>query len=396
MRGQVQQIPVEARLEIPLTALPEFLSHEQQLLAGICPQETIVRPKRRELLPRIARHAGQQRTLAVHDLVVRQRKHEILGERIGQSERDAVVVPTPVHRRLLQVGQRVVHPPHVPLEAETQAARMGRRGNQRPGRGLLGDRDDAGVVRVDRFVQLAQEGDRLEILVSAVPVGKPLSFPARIVEVEHRRHGVHAQSVHVIAIEPEQRVGDQVVGDFRPAEVEDGGIPVGMQARSWIRVLVECRAVELRQAMRIRGKVRGNPVKYHAKPRLMAAIDETRETRRFAESRCRGEEADRLISPRRVVRILADRRQLEMREAQSDRIGDQRFRQLVVVEPAARLRRGATNPDALRGSPSARAADPAARARTSSRRRSTEIATCRAPRMPSKVAARRRSLPDPP
>ena len=39
-----------------------------------------------------------------------------------------VVVPAPVHRVLRHVVERVVHPAHVPLEAEAEAAVVDRRG----------------------------------------------------------------------------------------------------------------------------------------------------------------------------------------------------------------------------------------------------------------------------
>ena len=83
--------------------------------------------------------------------------------------------------------------------------------------------------------------------------------------------------------------------------------------------------------------MRGHPVEDHAQPRLMAAIDEARERRRLAEARRGREESDRLISPRRIERILAHRRQLEMREAHVDDIGDERLGQFVVRRASAVL-----------------------------------------------------------
>ena len=38
----------------------------------------------RELLPLVAGHLADERALAVHDFVVRQRQHEVLGERVHQ------------------------------------------------------------------------------------------------------------------------------------------------------------------------------------------------------------------------------------------------------------------------------------------------------------------------
>ena len=75
-------------------------------------------------------------------------------------------------------------------------------------------------------VQLAQEIDGLEVLAAAVPVRHPLARLARVVEVQHRRHGVHAKAVDVERLEPVERVGQQEVADFVPAVVEDQRAPV--------------------------------------------------------------------------------------------------------------------------------------------------------------------------
>ncbi len=218
---------------------------KSSFLPGCAHMRPIVGAQRGELLPRVARHPRDQRALAVHDLVVRERQHEVLGERIHEAERDLVVVPLAVHRRAPHVGERVVHPPHVPLEAEPEAAGVGRARHARPGGRLLGERHHAGMLRVDGLVQLAQERDRLEVLVAAEPVRPPLAGLARVVEVEHRRDRVDAQPVDVIALEPEQRVGDEVVDDFLPTEVVDGGVPVGLEADARIARIrrARCRRI---------------------------------------------------------------------------------------------------------------------------------------------------------
>src|ERR1044071_1167524 len=62
-----------------------------------------------------SRHFSNERPLAVHDFVVRQRQDEILRVRIHHPEGQVVVMEAPVNRVLGEVAQRVVHPSHVPL-----------------------------------------------------------------------------------------------------------------------------------------------------------------------------------------------------------------------------------------------------------------------------------------
>ena len=82
-----------------------------------------------------------------------------------------------VDRLLADVPQGVVHPAHVPFEAEAEPARVGRVRDAGPGGRFLGDRHDAGRCAVDGLVHAAQEVDRLQVLVAAVAVRDPLARP---------------------------------------------------------------------------------------------------------------------------------------------------------------------------------------------------------------------------
>ena len=210
-----------------------------------------------ELLPAVARELRQKRPLAVDDLVVREREHEVLVAGVHEREGQLVVVEAAVHRLVLGVGERVVHPAHVPLEREAEAAHRRRPRDAGPRRRLLGDDCDAGLARMEHLVQLPQERDGLEVLAAALLVRQPLARVARVVQVEHRGHGVHAQPVGVELAHPVEGVREQEVADLVAPEVEDESAPVGMGAAARILVLVEARAVEACERPLVAGKWAG-------------------------------------------------------------------------------------------------------------------------------------------
>ncbi len=86
-----------------------------------------------ESLPLVARHAAEDRALAVHDLVMRQRQNEILGESVMQAEQDLAVMMAAMDRVLRHVVESVVHPAHVPFVAEAKPAPVNRTRHLRPG-----------------------------------------------------------------------------------------------------------------------------------------------------------------------------------------------------------------------------------------------------------------------
>ncbi len=328
--GVGQQVPVERAVVVPLPLLGQLAAHEQQLLARVRPHPAVEGAEVGELLPAVAGHLGEQGALAVDHLVVREGEHEVLAERVVQPEGEVVVVVAPVHRVLGEVAEGVVHPAHVPLEAEPEAAAVDRAGHARPGGGLLGDRQHTGVVGVDLDVDLAQQRHRLEVLAAAVHVGEPLAGLARVVEVEHRGHGVDAQPVEVELVEPVAGVGEQEAADPAAPEVEHVGAPVGLLAAARVGVLVERGAVEAPERPLVLGEVGRHPVGDDADAGLVQGVDEVPEVVGLAPAGGGREVAGDLVAPRAGEGMAHHRQQLHVGEAHVHGVGGQLGGQLAV------------------------------------------------------------------
>ena len=117
-----QQVPVEAGVVVPLASLGELIAHKQQFLAREGKHPAVVGAQVGKLLPRVARHAVENRFFAVHHFIVRQRQHEVFGVVVEHPERQLIVMILTVNRIQLHVVERVVHPAQVPLVPEPQAA----------------------------------------------------------------------------------------------------------------------------------------------------------------------------------------------------------------------------------------------------------------------------------
>jgi hypothetical protein len=198
----------------------------------------------------------------------------------------------------------------------------------RPGRRLLGRRDDPRLAPVDDLVELLQERDRLEVLVAAVLVGHPLALLARVIEVEHGSYGVHPDAVGVVLAQPEQRVGDEEVAHLVAAEVEHQRAPVRVRAAARVGVLVERGAVEAGEREVVAREVRRDPVEDHAQPVGVQAVDERAEVVGRAEARRGREVARHLVAPGAGERVRHHRQQLDVREAHVEHVGAQLVGQL--------------------------------------------------------------------
>src|SRR6516162_6906723 len=122
MPGVFEKMPIKRMVMAPFAFLAELATHEQKLLAGVSEHEAVIGAQIGKTLPFIARHAPENRTLAVHNLVMGERQDEVLEERIVQAEEDLAVMMLAVDRIFTDVFERVVHPSHVPLVAEPETA----------------------------------------------------------------------------------------------------------------------------------------------------------------------------------------------------------------------------------------------------------------------------------
>ena len=326
---------------MPLAGLRDLTPHEEQLPPRVRVHPSVERPEVRELLPLVARHLVDERTLAVHDLVVRQRQHEVLGVRVQQPERQVAVVVLSMHRIVPQVVERVVHPPHVPLVREPEAAVVhGCRDGGPRGR-LLRDREDTRVHAVQRDVEVSDELQRPEVLAPAALVRHPLARLARVVEVHHRRDRIDAQPVDVELLHPIERVRHQEVAHLVPRVVEDERPPVGVLTEPRVEMLVERGPVEAAQRPLVTREVRGHPVDDHADAALVEVIDEPAEVVGRAVPRRRRVVARHLIAPRPAEGMLGDGEQLDVREPEIDDVVGEQRSELAIARALGATSRGA-------------------------------------------------------
>ena len=203
MNRVIEEMPVERSVVFPFGELAELATHEEGLLTWPGPLQGQQTAEIRRLRGVVATpHLADERALTMHDLVMRKRLHEGFGPLVKHAERELVVVEFSEERILTEVVERVVHPAHVPLEVEAQAAFGDGLRHAREGCGFLGNHRDAGLVEMHQRVHLFEEFNRLDVLASAIAIRNPFPRLAGVVEVEHRSYRVDAQAIDVETLEP--------------------------------------------------------------------------------------------------------------------------------------------------------------------------------------------------
>src|SRR5262249_38526984 len=116
---------------------------------------------------------------------------------------------------------------------------------------FLGDSLGVGMIAIDGEVELLQELNGVQILVTSVRIGYPLTLFATVVQIQHGRDRIYAQSVNVILLQPEQRAAAQKVAYFGAAIVENRAVPFRVISLAWIGVLIQMSTVEISQPVLI-------------------------------------------------------------------------------------------------------------------------------------------------
>ena len=88
-----------------------------------------------------------------------------------------------------------------------------------------------------------------------------------------------------------------------------------MKAFLGIGVFVQVGAVKLGQAVGVTREVGRHPVQDHAQTGVVRGVDKVAEVLRRAKARGGREQAQRLVAPGAVKRVLADGQQLQVGEA---------------------------------------------------------------------------------
>ncbi len=182
-----------------------------------------------------------------------------------------------------------------------------------------------------QVIKLLDEFHCLQVLASPISVGYPFTRITRVVEVQHRGHRIHPQSIKVVFIEPEQGGSNEEVAHFVTTEVEDQGTPVLVFTQTRVFMFIERSAIKSCQTETILGEVRRHPVQIDANTLLMTIIDKVTEIIGSAETTGGGKIAHRLVAPGTIKGVFGHRQQLQMGKAQLLAMRYQSMRHLTIV-----------------------------------------------------------------
>ena len=233
----------------------------------------------------------------MYHFIMRKRQNKVFGKGIPDTEYQLRMMVFPVNRILGKIGQRVVHPAHIPFLPESQTTGIRRARYHRPGSGFLCEGLGIGIIAIDCGIQITQKSNGIQIFPSPKLIGNPFAVFATVIQVEHRCYRIDAQSIDMIFIQPEQGAADKKRTHFMSAVIENRTMPLRVVPLTRISMLKQKRTVEMSQAMCIVRKMRGHPVENDADTLLVQCVHQKHEILRCAITGCRRKITGSLVAP---------------------------------------------------------------------------------------------------
>src|SRR4029077_16541898 len=122
VQRRLQQPPIQRGVMIPFAPLAKLAAHKKKLFPRMTKHPRIKHPQIGKFLPHITRHFRKQGPFPMNNFVVTKNQNELLLESVEQREGESSMMKPAKDWIQLHVFQKVVHPAHVPFEAETQSA----------------------------------------------------------------------------------------------------------------------------------------------------------------------------------------------------------------------------------------------------------------------------------
>ena len=116
---------------------------------------------------------------------MRQYKDIVLAVRIRHGKCHHIMRVLPEIRIQLHIFCKIVHPSHIPFQAESKTVILRGPCYLRPCGRLFRDHDSALISSQNNGVQMLKELDRLKVLISAIFICDPLTVLLSVIQIKH-------------------------------------------------------------------------------------------------------------------------------------------------------------------------------------------------------------------
>ena len=213
----------------------------------------------------------------------------------------------------LHVIKEIMHPSHVPLHGKSQSAVFRSSGHLWPCCRFLCNNHSSVISSSHYRIQMFEEFDRFQILILPIDIRHPVACAAAIIQIQHRCHCIHTQSVNMELFYPVQGIGNQEILYFVLSIIKYLGSPIWMLALSRICIFIQRLSVKICQTCSILREMCRYPVQNYSNSIFMEVIHHILKIFRCAISGRWCIVANHLITPGTIKWMLCNAHQFYVR-----------------------------------------------------------------------------------
>ena len=146
-------------------------------------------------------------------------------------------------------------------------------------------------------IQMMKKLNSFIILITAVLIRNPFASFSSVVKVKHRRNGIHSDTICMIDLCPEKRIGYKEVTYLWSCIVKDKSSPMRMHALTRILIFIKTGAIKGSKSESILREMCWNPVKNNAYSLLVHVVHEISKILRCSISTCWSIITSYLVAP---------------------------------------------------------------------------------------------------
>ena len=141
---------------------------------------------------------------------------------------------TSENRVFLHVIYKVIHPAHIPFIIKSQPLFFHFTRNLRPGCGFFCNQQHIRMLFLKHRIQMFQKFHSFQIFITSVNIGNPFPVVLAVIQIQHGSHCVHAYSVCMILLCPEQGICNEEILHLRASIIVNQRAPVRVHALPWV------------------------------------------------------------------------------------------------------------------------------------------------------------------
>ena len=139
----------------------------------------------------------------MYHFIMRKTQQKLFTVSINHAKGQLIMGSAPKQRVFAHIINEIIHPSHIPLIVKAQSVLLYLASNLRPCRRFFRNQQHVRMFFLTNRIQVFQKLNGFQVFISTVNICHPFSIIFSVVQIQHRRHCIHTDTVCMVFLNPE-------------------------------------------------------------------------------------------------------------------------------------------------------------------------------------------------